>query len=39
MCTLSFKERVKNIAIENVPLYEENFMKYEYLVCSEAFEQ
>lgn len=39
MCTIPFKERVKNIAIENAPLYEENFIKYEYLVCSEAFEQ
>lgn len=39
MCTISFKERVKNVAIENALLYKENFMKYEYLVCSEAFEK
>lgn len=33
-----FKERVKNVAIENASLYESVFIKYEYLVCSEAFE-
>ena len=37
MRTISFKERVKNTAIRNAPVYEDVFMKYEYLVCSEAF--
>ncbi len=39
MCTISFKERVKNAAIENAFLYKDIFIKYEYLVCSKAFEQ
>lgn len=38
MCTVSFKERVKNVAIANVRLYETNFINYEYLICSEAFD-
>lgn len=38
MCVVSFKERVKNEAISNAYLYEENYIQYEYLVCSEAFE-
>lgn len=37
MCTVSFKERVKNEAITNARLYQSNFIDYEYLVCSEAF--
>lgn len=37
MCTISFKERVKNEAIANANLYQSNFIDYEYLVCSEAF--
>ena len=37
MCTISFKERVRDAAIKNAPVYENVFMKYEYLVCSEAF--
>lgn len=37
MCTVSFKERVKNEAIANASLYQSNFIDYEYLVCSEAF--
>ena len=37
MCTISFKERVKNEAIANAILYQSNFIDYEYLVCSEAF--
>ena len=36
MCTVSFKERVKNEAIANANLYQSNFIDYEYLVCSEA---
>lgn len=39
MCTVSFKERVKNEAITNACLYENNYIKYEYLVCSEAFDK
>ena len=38
MCTVSFKERVKNEAIANAKLYKDNFIDFEYLVCSEAFE-
>ena len=38
MCTISFKERVKIAAITNAKQYEANFIKYEYLVCSEAFD-
>ncbi len=37
MCTISFKERVRDAAVRNAPVYEDVFMKYEYLVCSEAF--
>lgn len=37
MCTISFKERVRDAAIKNAPVYGNVFMKYEYLVCSEAF--
>lgn len=33
----SFKERVKNTAIANAPIYEQDFVKYEYLVCSKAY--
>ena len=38
MCVVSFKERVKNEAVSNAGLYEKNYIQYEYLVCSEAFE-
>ena len=38
MCTVSFKERVKNEAIANAKFYKTNFVDQEYLVCSEAFE-
>lgn len=37
MCIVSFKERVKNEAIANAIAYQSNFIDYEYLVCSEAF--
>lgn len=37
MCTVNFKERVKNEAIINSKLYTENFINFEYLVCSKAF--
>lgn len=33
----SFKERVKDSMIENAQLYKEHFVDYEYLICSEAF--
>lgn len=36
---ISFKERVKTEAIKNACIYEKNFINYEYLVCSEAFER
>lgn len=32
MCSVSFKERVKNEAIVNASLYQSNFIDYEYLV-------
>jgi len=38
MCTVSFKERVRNEAIANAKFYKANFVDYEYLICSEAFE-
>lgn len=38
MCAVSFKQRVKNEAISNAKLYEETFIKYEYLIYSEAFQ-
>jgi len=38
MCIVSFKERVKNEAIANAGLYEANFINFEYLICSEAFD-
>lgn len=37
MGNTSFKERVKNVAIENALVYKNNLMQYEYLVCSKAF--
>ena len=36
---VSFKERVKNIAISEAKNYKETYIDYEYLVCSEAFTQ
>lgn len=39
MCTVSFKERVRNEAIANAKFYKANFVDYEYLICSEAFEK
>lgn len=39
METVNFKERVKNECIKNVRTYEENFIGYEYLICSRAFEK
>lgn len=38
MGTQSFKERVKNEVIKNAKLYKRNFINYEYLICSEAFD-
>ncbi|MBQ4558825.1 MAG: hypothetical protein IJA54_00690 [Tyzzerella sp.] len=38
MCAVSFKERVRNEAIANAKFYQANFVDYEYLICSEAFE-
>lgn len=37
MTKVSFKERVKEIVIAEAKAYNDNFVKYEYLVCSEAF--
>lgn len=38
MSTGEFKERVKEEAIANAKIYESNFVQYEYLICSKAFE-
>lgn len=37
MAEVSFKERVKNIAIQGATLYKYNFIDFEYLICSKAF--
>lgn len=37
MATQSFKERVAQVAIAQAKVYEQVFLKYEYLLCSEAF--
>ncbi|WP_051656582.1 PBECR4 domain-containing protein [Butyrivibrio sp. AE3004] len=34
---ISFKERVKNCAIENAPKFNDNFINYEYCIISKAF--
>ncbi|MDM0964522.1 PBECR4 domain-containing protein [Clostridium perfringens] len=36
---ISFKTRVKNVAINESKLYESVFVNYEYLICSKAFEK
>lgn len=35
--SISFKERVKNIAISEATSYKQNFIDYQYLICSDAF--
>ena len=37
MAAQSFKERVTQVAIAQAKIYEQVFLKYEYLLCSEAF--
>ena len=37
MADLTFKQRVAQTAIAYAPVYESVYLKYEYLVCSEAF--
>lgn len=37
MSAQSFKERVAQVAIAQAKVYERAFLKYEYLLCSEAF--
>lgn len=39
MVTQSFKERVAQVAIAQAKVYEQVFLKYEYLLCSEAFSE
>lgn len=39
MAEISFKERVRNAAIEGAGLYKRNFIDYEYLICSKAFQK
>lgn len=34
---VSFKTRVRNCAINNAKLFNDNFVKYDYLICSNAF--
>lgn len=36
---ISFKERVRKVAIEGAKLYKENFIDCEYLICSKAFHE
>lgn len=38
MCKVSFKERVRDEAVANACLYKKNYVDYEYLICSEAFD-
>ena len=37
MATQDFKERVRQVAIEQAKVYEQVFLRHEYLLCSEAF--
>lgn len=37
MAAQSFKERVTQVAIAQAKVYEQVFLKYEYLLCSQAF--
>lgn len=37
MVAQSFKERVIQVATEQAKVYDQVFLKYEYLLCSEAF--
>lgn len=37
MAAQSFKERVTQVAIAQAKIYEQVFLKYEYLLCSKAF--
>lgn len=39
MVAQSFKERVTQVAIEQAKIYEQVFLKYEYLLCSTAFSE
>lgn len=39
MAQSSFKERVKNAAIEGAKIYQEKFVECEYLLCSKAFQK
>lgn len=39
MVTQSFKERVAQVAIAQAKVYEQVFLKYEYLICSETFSE
>lgn len=39
MVTQSFKESVAQVAIAQAKVYEQVFLKYEYLLCSEAFSE
>lgn len=35
----TFKERVKNVTISCAEIYKKEFVEYDYLICSEAFEE
>jgi len=34
---IAFKERVKNVLINEAQKYKKNYVDYEYLICSDAF--
>lgn len=35
----TFKERVKDVAISCAEIYKKEFVEYDYLICSEAFQE
>jgi len=37
MSEITFKERVKNVLINESKIYKQVFVDYEYLICSDAF--
>jgi hypothetical protein len=37
MSKINFKERIKNVIINEAKAYKQNYVDYEYLICSDAF--
>ncbi|MGB4438479.1 MAG: hypothetical protein WBJ13_04480 [Sedimentibacter sp.] len=37
MIDITFKERVKGVLINEAQTYKQNYVDYEYLICSDAF--